>query len=255
MTESESGYLEFASDLATHAHKIAVKYFNRVCAEYKVDNSPVTIADIEINSLVASSVTNMFPECGLIGEEESFSTDRELLWICDPLDGTRAFLSGIPTFHFSLALVFRGRPIFALISDLVSNNMVWAFTGKGAFDASGQVFVSQKSLKESLLGVGALSYLVENPDVYRTLKASCKGMEFIHGCVVKGSLIARGILGASVSGAAKSWDYAAIDLIVTEAGGKLTYLDGSVPDYSNYLVKEVVVSNGVSHDELCDILR
>lgn len=254
MNELESGYLAFASELADQAHLVAIKYYNQVGVSYKEDNSPVTIADIEINSIVATAVKKHYPDMGLIGEEQSFDTERDQLWVCDPLDGTRAFLSGIPTFHFSIALVQKGRPIFALISDLTSNEKTWAFLGGGSYNKSGQIHVSQKPLQESILGVGALSYLVENPDIYKELKSSSKGLEFIHGAVVKGSLVARGILGASVSGAAKAWDYAAIDLIVSEAGGKLTFLDGSLPNYSSYVENSVVVSNGVSHETVIKIL-
>ena len=254
MNEIETGYLKFASGLADQAHLVAVKYFNQVGASYKEDNSPVTIADIEINANVAAAIKKVYPDMGLLGEEESFDTERDLIWICDPLDGTRAFLSGIPTFHFSIALVQKGRPIFALISDLTSNEKTWAFQDGGSHNMSGQIHVSQKPLQESILGVGALGYLVENPDIYKELKSCSKGLEFIHGAVVKGSLVARGILGASVSGAAKAWDYAAIDLIVSEAGGKLTFLDGTVPNYSKYVEKSVVVSNGVSHQDVTNIL-
>ncbi len=73
--------------------------------EVKNDNSPVTIADKTINQELISRVKERFPDHGVLGEEASWHEDRDIVWVCDPIDGTVAYILHLPTSMFSLALV------------------------------------------------------------------------------------------------------------------------------------------------------
>ncbi|MBU6501056.1 MAG: hypothetical protein KGJ89_02930 [Patescibacteria group bacterium] len=102
-----------AKDIAKEAGVIMRKYFDEdQHIEIKKDNTQVTIADKLINSLVIQRLAKAFPSDGVIGEEEStaeYGGGRK--WFCDPIDGTAAYIWGVPTAMFSLGLVLDGRPV------------------------------------------------------------------------------------------------------------------------------------------------
>src|SRR5437868_351607 len=99
--------LNAANEIAFKAGKIMLEYFDGdQQVDTKSDNSPVTIADKLINSMVIEELAKHFPEDGVIGEEESttdYGPGRK--WFCDPIDGTIGYIWGTPTSMFSLALV------------------------------------------------------------------------------------------------------------------------------------------------------
>jgi len=126
---------KFAINLANQAGDIITKYFN---AEYKVElkehDSPVTIVDKTINQLVLDGIKKEFPGHGFIGEEGgSFNIKNEYVWVCDPLDGTIPYASGLPIIAFSLALVQKGFPILGVIHNPFADRLYIAEKGKGAF--------------------------------------------------------------------------------------------------------------------------
>src|SRR5690606_26788011 len=98
MTDREkTEYLSFAKQLAIEAGAIMHKYHRsaRRTTTWKDDNSPVTLADRDINSLVIQKIKDTFPDHGVIGEEESYEADRSYVWVVDPIDGTAPFDLGM----------------------------------------------------------------------------------------------------------------------------------------------------------------
>ena len=86
-----SGYLDFAKDIARYAGKIMLKYFNNENGEkYKVDKTIVTLADTEINSYLVKRVKEKYPSHAVDGEEEQFGKSN-YKWVCDPVDGTAMY--------------------------------------------------------------------------------------------------------------------------------------------------------------------
>ena len=110
-------YLEFAKNIAKHAGKVMLKYFNQENgASYKGDKTIVTLADTEINSYLISQVKEKYPSHAVDGEEEQFG-DSKYKWVCDPVDGTAMYARHIPVAVFSLALVIDGESIVGLVYD------------------------------------------------------------------------------------------------------------------------------------------
>ena len=130
-------YLEFAKKLAKEAEIIALKYFSfEVEKTWKEDDTPLTLADTEINDLVIKRINESYPEHSIYGEEKSeIKENSKYIWVCDPIDGTSGFSLGLPIFVFSIALVDQqtGMPILGLINDPVMKNMSWAYKGAGAY--------------------------------------------------------------------------------------------------------------------------
>jgi fructose-1,6-bisphosphatase/inositol monophosphatase family enzyme len=139
--------LEFAKRLAGEAQEIALKYFSfETDTTWKEDNTPLTVADTEINDLVIKRVNEAYPEHSIYGEEKSDKKEgSKYIWVCDPIDGTMAFSCGLPIFVFSIALVDQsnGLPILGLINDPVMKNMYWAHKGSGAYRNGKKIFVSK----------------------------------------------------------------------------------------------------------------
>ncbi len=206
--------------------------------------------------MVIDKVRSTFPEHGVLGEEQSFSTDRKILWVCDPIDGTIAFTMGEPTFCFSLAMVVDGIPIVAVAADIFAKRIFHAVKGLGAFIDDQPTKVSSRAIDESWIALATnLKWIFEKPQLYKDLSAKVYQTNIVHGAVFKGLMIAEGLSDGSVWGSDLTpWDMAAVKLIVEEAGGKMTNKRGG-DQLFNTMLDGVVVTNGMIHDELVVITR
>ncbi len=109
--------LNLARDMADRAGSIAMRYFSAgVDSTQKSDNSPVTVADLEIETTLRNMIAERFPEHGILGEEyESKNPDARYVWVLDPIDGTHCFAAGFPLFGSLIALLDEGRPVLGII--------------------------------------------------------------------------------------------------------------------------------------------
>ena len=113
----ETSYIKTAITLADLARPIAQKYF-RTKTDFlnKLDKSPVTIADREIETAMRSQIQREFPDHGILGEEfESYNLDSDYVWVLDPIDGTKSFITGKPLFGVLIALCYKNKPILGII--------------------------------------------------------------------------------------------------------------------------------------------
>ena len=112
----DAALLAFAAELADAAGAIVRPYFRTALAvDDKADESPVTIADRQAEAALRRLIEARFPQHGIIGEEHgTVRADADLVWVLDPIDGTKSFISGVPLFGTLIALTERGRPILKL---------------------------------------------------------------------------------------------------------------------------------------------
>jgi len=112
-----SEFIALANSLADAARPIAARYFRTgVTIDDKNDASPVTIADREAETAMRALLTKHVPEHGVFGEEHGAErTDADYVWVLDPIDGTRAFITGLPVFGTLIALLHRGLPVIGVI--------------------------------------------------------------------------------------------------------------------------------------------
>lgn len=217
--------------------------------ELKSDNSPVTIADKKINTMVISELKKHFDDT-VIGEEESsgeYGMERQ--WFCDPIDGTIAFITGIPTAMFSLALVEGGRPMMGVVYDPFLDKMYEAVNGNGAYCNGKQVHVSNKTIAAGVVAISAGTAKIRYPHIEYLLDKKIKVRPLANGAVCKSCLVARGKIEGYIETAVNAHDMAAVDLILKESGGMVTSLDGSILNYQKPF-KGAIVSNGIIHNEL-----
>lgn len=252
-------YLEFAKELAEEAGKIMLRYFQAedIGTEWKEDNTPLTLADTTINKLVIGKVSKSYPEHGVHGEEESVHEGREFMWICDPIDGTMPFSAGLPISTFSLALAKNGKPLVGVVYDPFSKHLFSATIGLGAYLNNAPIHVSSKSdLQNSMVnmetwaGKMTKDYIIIPIDGLRDRLMSLGAWpSTLCSMVISGTLVAEGSFAGSIFGVSKPEDIAAIKVIVEEAGGKVTDLDGKDQRYDQP-INGAIVSNGLVHDEL-----
>src|SRR3989344_1606893 len=249
-------YLEFAKSIAKESAEIALKYFSfETESTWKGDDTPLTIADTEINDLVIKRINEVYPDHSIYGEEKSqIKENSQYIWVCDPIDGTMAFSCGLPIFVFSIALVDQstGLPILGLINDPVMKNMYWAYKGGGAYRNGKKIFVSKDSTFKntySLTGASGKDVGFSNLPVHTLLgeKGSrvMKFPSFVYGAIQVAN-------GKFVGGAfyhKDGHDVAALKIITEEAGGKVTDLNGEERRYDQDGLG-CVVSNGILHEEI-----
>jgi myo-inositol-1(or 4)-monophosphatase len=255
--QSYKDELEVAMSIAREAGPIILKYFDiDQEIEIKDDKSLVTIADKLINTMVIDRLRTAFPEDGIIGEEEStaeYGMGRK--WFCDPIDGTAGYVWGIPTAMFSLALVIDSVPVLGVVFDPFLNKMYTGVRGEKSFCNDTMIHVSDKNFETGIVAVsGGIRHLVET-NFYNNLRTKTKTrLATFSGAVYKSCLVAKGkFIGYSETGI-NAHDVAAIHVIVENAGGKITALDGSPLDYSKPF-KGAIISNGVVHNELIELCK
>jgi len=251
-------YLDFAKDIANKAGEIMLKYFNEDNgASYKFDQTIVTKADTEINHYLISKVKEVFPDHSVDGEEEQFG-QSEYVWVCDPVDGTAMYARHIPVAVFSLALVIDGVSTVGVVYDPFTDNMYTAIKGEGAYRNDVKINVN-KVLLDDMKSVSQFDMWPEAEyNLFDSLKELGKKTYFVGvGSVIRACMcIANGDFNLAIFPGTKhkNCDIAAAKVIVEEAGGKVTDIFGNEQRYDED-IKGAVISNGLVHQEVIDVLK
>ena len=129
--------LEQIINLIKKCNECAMFHFNTFTEEnidIKLDNSPVTKADLEVNKLAVHGLKNIFPDIKIISEEatksHNFFDNNNLFWLVDPIDGTKEYINSSPNFTVNFALIENRLPIFGIISQPFSGNIWYNFKNK-----------------------------------------------------------------------------------------------------------------------------
>lgn len=243
--------LVFAKKVAGEAGLIMQKYYRAdQHVEEKADHTPVTIADKEVNQLIVNRVKAEFSDHGVLGEELSWQPEREKLWVCDPIDGTPGYIYHIPISMFSLALVEDGVPKLGYTFNPWTGDSYHAVKNRGAWrNDEPSIRVSKRRWgKDCRLG-GAIQGIVSEQAVKQGVKRIAG-----YSLVFDGCLTAEGSIDGRVFGGKGAHDIAAIKIIIEEAGGKVTDLDGNEQRYDRPL-NGAIMSNGLIHDELLKLVK
>lgn len=246
-----SDELKIAIEAAKVGAKTALKYFNKsLVLEYKTDKSPVTIADKEVEKAIIQHILKNDPKAKFLAEESGGDSSQNSLWIIDPIDGTRSFARGIPTWAILIAKYNNGKITCGVCYFSVLKNLLYAEKGKGAFLNGKKVHVSSISaLNKAYTAYGALKHF-KNTDkiVHLALKSSSsRSPDITYGAF----LVACGKMDVCVDPYGQAWDAACFKVIIEEAGGTFTHMDGS-----KWTLKKrgFVATNGLLHDEVIRIL-
>lgn len=243
--------LEVAKSLAREAGVIMLQYFDAdQKIEIKADNSLVTIADKLINSLVIDRLAILFPDDGVIGEEESnteYGPGRK--WFCDPIDGTAGYVWGVPTAMFSLALVVDGKPAIGVAYDPFLDRMYVGKIGTKSLCNDKPISVSGLNFKSGIFAVSSNVKSLSKTKYFSRMIEDNVSFACLSGMVYKTCLIAKGKLIGGVLSGADAYDVAAVQVILEGAGGKISSLEGKELDYSRPF-KGAIVSNKIVHNQI-----
>jgi myo-inositol-1(or 4)-monophosphatase len=195
------------------------------------DNSPVTEGDIAVNDLLHARLGALAPGVGWLSEETADLPDAALpvVWVVDPIDGTRAYISGRADWTISVALIEDGRPVLAALFAPVTDEMFLAMRGAGAQLNGARIAVKRGDALQGAKLAGPKRYL----DKLVGLDTGILAQPKVHSLALRMARVAQGEFDAAfASGGSHDWDLAAADLLVHEAGGSLTDLSGRPPTYS-----------------------
>ena len=194
--------------------------------------SPVSEADLAVDKLLAEDLRGARPDYGWLSEEtvdDRARLDRNRVFIVDPIDGTRAFLAGGDEWTVSVAVVEAGRPIAGAVFCPVRDEMFTARRGGGAFLNGAPISVSGQGTVAGATLTGPHS-IVANSDV---LAAGFVGTDILRSLAYRLVTVAAGRVDVGAArGGPSDWDLAAADLLVQEAGGKLTDVKGQLLTYN-----------------------
>jgi histidinol phosphatase-like enzyme (inositol monophosphatase family) len=214
--------------------------------ELKADLSPVTEVDRACETLIRRGLLSEFPGDGFYGEESPRLPGKSgRQWIVDPLDGTRPFLRGIPTYSVLVALEEAGDPVVGVIHLPAMDLTCWASRGGGAFLNGTRLRVSKVSSPGAALGT-ALGF-VEKADrpAGKRLLALMRSWDYAYGFMDAYSYVcvASGRLDIAVNLLDKPWDCASAACIVREAGGAFSDIKGRPTVHGG----SIILSNGLLH--------
>lgn len=228
---------------------ILSRYQKKIEVVKKRDSSPVTEADRQAEMLVRNRLADLRPEHGVIGEEHGVTRpEARFQWVVDPIDGTKAFIHGVPLFGTLLALLDGGRPVVGVIHMPALGETVWAAQGMGAFLNGAPCRVSAvASLQDALLCDGSALTVSRSPwgEAWMTMRGE-SGVARGWGDCYGHLLVACGRAEAMLDPIVNIWDVAPMGIILPEAGGRFSAVDGS----DRIDAGNAISSNGILHDGL-----
>jgi histidinol-phosphatase len=222
-------------------------------AQTKPDRSPVTEADRAVERHLRSFVEKRFPQASFFGEEEGGSAQSDgLRFVVDPIDGTRAFMRGLPTWSILVGLEYDGTPVAGVAYMPAANDLFTAVSGHGAYANGRPVRLSAtRALEHALVCHGGLAQFTD-ADTEAQLVTLARGTYTQRGLgdFAGYRALLLGQADAVIDPAIQPYDVAAAAVLVREAGGRLTSPSGEDTIYAGY----AVASNGHVHDALLALL-
>ncbi|WP_280246332.1 histidinol-phosphatase [Nocardia abscessus] len=256
-----SSDLELALRLADTADAITRARFGALDlkVDAKPDLTPVSDADLAVEQAIRQVLSEARPDDAVLGEE--FGGAAELSgrqWVVDPIDGTKNFVRGVPIWATLIALLEDGEPVVGVVSAPALVRRWWAAAGSGAwssFDKGAAERISVSAVGE--LGSASLAFSSLSGWRDRGLREHFLGLtddvwrvrgygDFFSYC-----LLAEGAVDIATEPEVSLWDLAALDILVREAGGRFSSLDGKPGPHGG----DAIATNSLLHDEVLDRLR
>lgn len=223
--------LEAALDAARAAAEVINAMYRRnLAVRTKDDRSPVTDADVRAEEAIRSVLETRFPGYGFYGEETGQrAMDAQNLWLVDPIDGTKSFVRDCPFFSTQIALMREGRLVLGVSSAPAYGELAWAEEGRGAFLDGAPIRVAAiSSIPDAIVSTGNLKTLARSEAGWSAYGQLAREVSRLrgYGDFVHYHLLARGSIDAVIESDVNILDIAALTVIVREAGGVFTDLQG-----------------------------
>jgi myo-inositol-1(or 4)-monophosphatase len=223
----------------------------------KAGSSPVSEADIAIDRLLHDRLAGEASDIGWLSEESVDDPARlaaRYVWVVDPIDGTRAYLAGLPDWTVSAALVDNGRPIAGCLYAPATDEFFLATTNKGA-TCNGSVIAAAPGNFVARARIAGPKRLL---DRLAAFAPPFVAMPRVRSLALRFGRVAQGVFDAAIAGVdSHDWDLAAADLLVHEAGGVLTSFGGGTVIYNRPEPRHgmLVAAGRDRHATLLELLR
>lgn len=244
--------LAFALDAAVQAGRSTLAHFqNGVVHDLKSDDTPVTVADKNAERMLRDLIEKNYPGEAILGEEEGMSGQGDDRWVIDPIDGTKSFICGVPLYATLLSYEKNGEPEIGVCYFPAMDDLIYAERGQGAFWNGRPTSVSTKqSLKGAVIASSGYLGLTRRGLMDAYVKMAEQSMAARTWCDAYGhALVATGRVDLMIDSLVSRWDISAMAVIVREAGGRFTDLQGS-----EELGDNALSSNGLLHEMLLEAL-
>lgn len=248
--------LELATRLADAADEITLARFKArdLKVNSKPDLTPVSDADLSVENTLREIITRERPDDEILGEEfggTPAETGRQ--WVIDPIDGTKNFVRGVPIWATLIALCDGHTPVMGMVSAPALSRRWWAAAGHGAFLDGSPIHVSEVSqLADASLGFSSLSGWADRGIRKQFINLTDTTWRLRgYGDFWSYCLVAEGAIDIATEPEVNLWDLAALDILVREAGGTFTSLEGEPGPYGG----SAVATNGLLHQAVLDTFR
>ncbi|MZR31851.1 histidinol-phosphatase [Sneathiella litorea] len=226
----------FTCSLAATAASVTRSYFRKpIDVIQKLDNSPVTIADRECETRLREMITERYPEHGILGEEHGFDgAELSEIWVVDPIDGTKSFISGLPLYGTLIAYA-RDQDVQIGAISMPELEEFWVgVKGKGCFFNGVPCRTSDcKSLEDAILMTTSVEYFSpENRANFNKLSEKTRIRRYGGDCYIY-AMVASGWADLAIETGLQSYDYMALVPVIEEAGGVITDWSGNRPDLNS----------------------
>ncbi|MDX1521686.1 MAG: inositol monophosphatase [Anaerolineae bacterium] len=245
------------NDWVCQAGQIALRYFNRANPILKSDTTFLTQADIEIEKFLTQRIRLAFPNHNIVGEEginNCLASSLENIWVIDPIDGTTAFVQGLPGWGISVGLLHRGQPYFGLYYMPLLGDLSYT-------SAQGQVMCNELNLRGRLpTGWAPKGFLAVSASTHLEFQIYLSHMRALGSISTNLVYTARGSATAAFIPKAFLWDLVAGGAMISRVGGELRYLSGQAVDYLSLLEGQlapepIVAGHPNVLDELPQMIR
>ena len=252
--------LNFAIETACQAGQLLLEKFDRGIAVIKKgDINLVTEADLASEALIIERIKSYYPKHSILAEESGEAVvivgDTSWKWIIDPLDGTTNYAHGYPCFCVTLALEHHGEIVIGVTFDPTRNELFAAERGRGASLNNKPLRVSNCDNLGDALIVTGFPYDIKQRDNFArhltNMLLSSRGVRRDGSAAIDMAYVACGRFDGFWEEGLHAWDVAAGLLLIEEAGGQVTYYDGS--SFSIY-APPICASNGLIHSQMLQIL-
>lgn len=256
---ADSKFLDIAKQAATEAGKIVAAYQQkeRHFTQKTHINDLVTKADVEAEQKILGIIKSTFPKHNILAEESGREDHgSEYTWAIDPIDGTLAFITGMPMYAVSVGLLKNGQPFVGAVNMVGMGQLYFAEKNKGACVNDSQIKVSAISeIEQSSL---SLDFGNKNrPDRFKMriepFYEKIRSVYGLNGAAAELVLTARGFIDGFIL-SANPWDFAAGSIILEEAGGKISDYQGNPVDWSAEKIN-IIGSNGLIHDKMVELFN
>ena len=258
----DKNFTKIISPIIKKAGEIMLSATNVEIAEVKQgDVNYVTFYDKKVQDFLIENLKNAFPNAYFIAEEkdnDSSALQNDLCFIIDPIDGTTNFIRDYKSSSISIGVFSRGEGIFGAILNPYLNELYTAEKGKGAYLNGEKISVSTKPFENAIYAFGSSPYykseLAEKTfNVAKALFLTCTDIRRSGSAALDFCHVASGRIDLFFECRLSPWDFAAGSVIVKEAGGMITDMDGNDLDYTK--PQSILCSNGAIHKNALNIVK